>query len=138
MVVLGACNTGSGTLSRGEGIMSMERGFILAGASSVIRTFWDINDDASAKIMIDFYYHLSRGRSKDESLRLAKLAYLNTAPPAYVNPWYWAAYSVTGDREPVTESNKTRLLAVSSVIILVAVLLAGYLRRRRRFLAFFL
>jgi len=137
-MVVGACNTGSGTLSRGEGIMSMERGFILAGASSVIRTFWDINDDASAKIMIDFYYHLSRGRSKDESLRLAKLAYLNTAPPAYVNPWYWAAYSVTGDREPVTESNKTRLLAVSSVIILVAVLLAGYLRRRRRFLAFFL
>jgi len=137
MVVLSACNTGSGTLSRGEGIMSMARSFILAGASSVVRTFWDINDDASEKIMTDFYYHLSMGRPKDESLRLAKLAYLNTAPPAYVNPWYWAAYSVTGDREPVTGRNRTRLLIGSGVLILVTVLLVGYLRRRRRFLAFF-
>lgn len=137
MVVLSACNTGSGTLSRGEGIMSMARGFILAGASSVVRTFWDINDDASAKIMTDFYYHLSRSRSKDESLRLAKLAYLKTASPAYANPWYWAAYSVTGDNEPIAERRRTILLVASSVIILVTVLLVGYLRRRRRFLAFF-
>jgi len=137
LVVLSACNTGSGTLSRGEGIMSMARSFILAGASSVVRTFWDINDDASAKIMTGFYYHLSRGRSKDESLRLAKIAYLNTAPPAYVNPWYWAAYSVTGDREPVTGRNRTMVLVVSSVIILVIFLSAGYLRRRRISPAFF-
>jgi CHAT domain-containing protein/Tfp pilus assembly protein PilF len=137
MVVLSACNTGSGTLSRGEGIMSMARSFILAGASSVVRTFWDINDDASEKIMTDFYYHLSMGRPKDESLRLAKLAYLNTAPPAYVNPWYWAAYSVTGDREPVTGRNRTGLLIASGVLILVTVLLVGYLRRRKRFPAFF-
>jgi len=138
MIVLSACNTGSGTLAHGEGIMSIARGFILAGASSVIKTFWDVNDDASAKIMIDYYYHLSRGRAKDESLRLAKLAYLKASPPAYVNPWYWAAYSVTGDRKPIAKNNKIRLLLVSSaVILLAAVILSSYLRRRKRFLALF-
>ena len=138
MVVLSACNTGSGTLSRGEGVMSLTRGFLLAGASSVVKTFWDVNDDASAKIITDFYFHLSRGMAKDKSLRLAKLDYLKSSPPAYINPWYWAAYSVTGNTEPVTKSNKTGLFVVSGLILVpVTVFLYLYFRRRRRFFALF-
>ena len=38
MIVLSACNSGSGTLYHGEGLMSLARAFILAGASSVVMT----------------------------------------------------------------------------------------------------
>ena len=48
MVVLSACNSGTGTLYYGEGLMSLARGFTLAGASSVIKTAWEINDEASS------------------------------------------------------------------------------------------
>ncbi len=136
MVVLSACNTGTGTLFHGEGIMSLERGFILAGALSVVRTFWDVNDDASAKIIRDYYYYLSGGREKDESLRLAKLEYLKNSPPTYANPWYWAAYGVMGDKEPIVKNNRTLLFIISCVLLISGItVLIGYFRRRRRILA---
>ncbi len=51
MVILSACNSGTGTLYHGEGLMSLARGFMLAGASSVIKTSWEVNDETSADII---------------------------------------------------------------------------------------
>jgi CHAT domain-containing protein len=130
MVVLSSCNTGSGTLSHGEGIMSMARGFILAGALSVVITSWDINDEASADIITRFYYHLSKGEKKAEALRHAKLEYLKTKPPVYTNPYYWAGFEVLGDNAPVVQQNRTSLLALSVILVLFAGVLTIYLRWR--------
>jgi CHAT domain-containing protein len=135
MVVLSACNTGTGTLYHGEGVMSITRAFILAGASSVIKTLWDVNDDAGAKIIASFYYHLSRGKEKDEALRLAKLEYLKDSSPIYTNPYYWAAYQVMGDKSPVANNNKTWLVIVLLAISLSGVIWIVYFKRRRSFLA---
>jgi hypothetical protein len=110
-----------------------------SGFCTVVRTFWDVNDEASAKIITDFYFHLSRGMAKDESLRLAKLDYLSSSPPAYVNPWYWAAYSVTGNTEPVMGRSRTGLFVVSGILfVLLTVFFVYYFRRRRIFFALFL
>lgn len=136
MVVLSACNTGTGTLYHGEGLMSLARGFILAGASSVIKTFWDVNDDASAKIITDFYYFLSRGKEKDEALRRAKLKFLKSSPPTYANPYYWAAYEVMGEKEPIARKYTTSKVIVFGVLFLLSTgSLINYFRRRRSFLA---
>lgn len=136
MVVLSACKTGAGTLYHGEGVMSLARGFILAGASSVIKTFRDVNDDASAQIITDFYYYLSKGKEKDDALRLAKVKYIKNSPPTYVNPCYWAAYEVMGDKASVVKNSTGWFFIITGV---VAVLLAGvmicYFKRRRSFLA---
>jgi CHAT domain-containing protein/TPR repeat protein len=131
MVVLSACNTGTGTLSHGEGVMSLARGFILAGALSVVKTFWEVNDEASAAIIIRFYYHLSKGRTKDEAMRLAKLEYLKSMPPVYTNPYYWAAYEVLGDKSPVVRNNRTTTLLICVILILLTGFLIIYFRRRR-------
>ena len=130
MVVLSACNTGTGTLSYGEGIMSLARGFILAGGSSVIKTFWDVNDESSAAIMKRFYYHLSKGERKDEALRLAKLDYIKIQPPAYKNPFYWAAYDVLGNNSPIIQKNNTFTVIISVFLILAAGVGLIYFRRR--------
>jgi CHAT domain-containing protein/tetratricopeptide (TPR) repeat protein len=133
MVVLSACNSGSGTLYSGEGLMSLARSFTLAGASSVIKTSWEINDEASAAIITRFYFHLSKGREKNEAMRLAKLDYLNVSSPAFKNPYYWAAYEVLGDNSPVARN----IIGYGIIIVLMVIFSGGmvlfYFKRRRIF-----
>jgi CHAT domain-containing protein len=133
MVVLSACNSGMGILYSGEGLMSLARSFILAGASSVIKTSWEINDETSSAIITMFYYHLSKGRGKDESMRLAKLDYLKKSSPAFTNPYYWAAYEVLGDRAPVTQYIIGKVLIVTSVLLIAAAMAWIYFKRRKIF-----
>ena len=132
MVVLSACNSGSGTLYFGEGLMSLARGFTLAGASSVIRTAWDINDESSAAIMKNFYYYLSKGNEKNVAMRLAKVDYLKNSSPELKNPYYWAAYQVLGDTSPVVR--RVNMFIIIAVLVLAASgMLFIYFRRRKIF-----
>ncbi len=101
MVVLSACNTGNGKLYSGEGLMSLARNFVLAGVPSVVETLWPVEDVAGSKIMGSFYKYLSQGKPKNTALRQAKLDYINTTSPSFVNPRFWAAYSLMGDTSPV-------------------------------------
>ena len=101
MVVLSACNTGSGKLYSGEGLMSLARNFVLAGVPSVIETLWPIEDIAGSKIMGSFYKYLSQGIPKNVALRQAKLDYINTTSPSFVDPRFWAAYTLIGDVSPI-------------------------------------
>ena len=133
MVVLSACNSGTGTLYHGEGLMSLARGFILAGASSVIMTSWEVNDEISAGIISGFYHSLSKGRRKDDALRLAKLKYLKGSSPAYYDPYYWAAYEVLGNNAPVKRSYLASGLIFCASLLIAGVVLNLYLRRRRIF-----
>lgn len=104
MVVLSACNTGNGKLYSGEGLMSLSRNFVLAGVPSVVETLWPVEDVAGAKIMGSFYKYLSQGKPKNTALRQAKLDYINTTSPSFVNPRFWAAYSLMGDTSPVKKT----------------------------------
>jgi CHAT domain-containing protein len=136
MVVLSACNSGTGNLYHAEGLMSIARGFMLAGASSVIKTGWAVNDETSASIITRFYYHLSKGKPKDKALRLAKLEFIKRNPPIYSNPYYWAAYEVLGDNSGLRRNNiKFIILTITLSCVLVSVLIIIYLNRRRIFFA---
>jgi CHAT domain-containing protein len=129
MIVLSACNSGSGTLYHGEGLMSLARGFTLAGASSVIKTAWEINDEASAGIITRFYRYLSKGKEKNEAMRLAKLEYLKESPPEFTNPYYWAAYEVLGDNTPIAVNNKDLTIIIACLVVIITELLFYFKRR---------
>ena len=101
MVVLSACNTGIGTLIESDGILSLGRELIIAGAKSVISTLWSINDHSTSIIMTEFYKELLKGKRKDEALRQAKLTYLDQADPEYQHPYYWAGFIAMGDMSPL-------------------------------------
>jgi CHAT domain-containing protein/tetratricopeptide (TPR) repeat protein len=133
MVVLSACNSGTGTLYYGEGMMSLARGFTLAGASSVIKTAWEINDEASSSIMTRFYHFLAKGMEKNEAMRLAKLEYLNVSLPSAMHPYYWAAYEVLGDNAPVAHNLKGLWIILFVVVIIGAGEILFYFNRRRIF-----
>ena len=97
LVVLSACQTHLGTLKKGEGVMSLARGFTFAGASSLISSLWSVKEEASALILSDFYQQLTNGLSKAESLHLAKLNYLNNnqITDYKKSPYNWAGLTHT-------------------------------------------
>lgn len=104
LVVLSACETGIGELQRGEGIVSLARGFSYAGAASIVTTLWSIDDYASSEIMVDFYKNLKEGVPKDEALRAAKLGFLNKRKGSNAShPLYWAAFIPVGDMSPIND-----------------------------------
>jgi len=104
LTVLSACNTGGGTLRKGEGVMSLARGFLYAGCPSIVMSLWEVDDKAGTEIMGSFYKNLKRGRSIDESIRLAKLNYLENANPRTAHPHYWLGYVSIGDNSPLYKS----------------------------------
>jgi CHAT domain-containing protein len=101
MAVLSSCNSGTGKMQKGEGMMSLARGFIYAGCPSIIMTLWQVADKSSSELMTSFYKYLKRGRSKQEAMRLAKIDYLATADDLTSNPYFWSGFVVLGDGSPI-------------------------------------
>lgn len=131
LAVLSACETGSGKLQKGEGVMSMARSFIYAGCPSIVMTLWQIDDQSGARIMEDFYYFLSKGKRKDVALRMAKLKHLESSDPLTSHPHYWMAYVNIGNPEPLKSGQDKYLLIFIGV---VGILLVGdwYRRKHKR------
>lgn len=105
LTVLSACKTGFGKLERGEGIMSLARGFFYAGCPSIVMTLWSVEDISSSQLMPLFYKYLSKGKSKPHALRLAKLEYLKNADPLKAHPFFWAGYVNIGDPSAIRGNN---------------------------------
>jgi len=92
LVTLSACNTGVGPVGE-EGVENIVNAFVEAGAQSVVSTLWELEDHATAKLMANFYGHLSRHEGKAEALRQAQLEMLKTGAP----PYYWAGFQLDGE-----------------------------------------
>lgn len=74
LVFLSACATATGEVYRGEGVMSLARPFLAAGASAVIATMWPIGDADTAHITASIYHalqHHSPAQAVAESQRNA-------------------------------------------------------------------
>ena len=105
MVVLSACDTGSGFYENGEGVISLSRAFNYAGVPSTVMSLWKVDDEATATIMTYFYEHLKRGEFKDEALKNAKLDYLENADDDLLkHPYYWSGFVITGNTDALVES----------------------------------
>jgi CHAT domain-containing protein len=81
LVTLSACDTGSGSLQEQEGVASLVRPFLAAGARSVVANLWAADDQFSLSLMREFYGALAAGADVGESLRRAKLQMLELFGP---------------------------------------------------------
>lgn len=95
LVVLSACDTGLGRIARGEGIIGLTRGFLYAGARSLLVSLWPVSDTATAELMVAFYEELLAGRGKAAALRQAKLRTM-ARNPEYAAPYYWSSLVLVG------------------------------------------
>jgi CHAT domain-containing protein/TolA-binding protein len=68
LVVLSACETGSGEARAGEGVMGLRRGFVQAGTKNLLMTLWPISDDTTVEIMFDFYDAVFRNSAPPQAL----------------------------------------------------------------------
>jgi len=130
MVVLSSCNTGSGLLFSGEGILSLARGFIYAGSQSVVMSLWEIEDKSGTQIVEKFYKNLKSGYSKSISLKRARRDFLKNADQLRSHPYFWSTLVIYGNNEPLYRPVKLKLsLAGTGIIILFA--LGYYLSKRK-------
>ena len=100
LVVLSACETGNGKLLGIEGIASLERAFLLAGARSVVASLWTADDTYTIALMKRFYQHLVDGFDSGSALRQAKLDLLKEFGDQAL-PIYWAGFTLVGDGSTV-------------------------------------
>jgi len=96
LVVLSACQTALGKDVRGEGMVSLTRGFMHAGAQRVVASLWEVDDAATAELMGDFYREmLSKGLRPAEALRAAQIHI--SQQPRWHSPYFWAAFTLQGE-----------------------------------------
>ncbi|MBX7173018.1 MAG: CHAT domain-containing protein [Pyrinomonadaceae bacterium] len=99
LVVMSACETALGKEINGEGIVGLTRGFMFAGAKSVMASLWKVDDRATADLMGSFYQKmLKEGLSPAAALRASQIAMIRQKASA--NPYYWAAFTIQGDFLP--------------------------------------
>jgi len=118
LVVLSACNSGYGKVQKGEGNISLARGFIYAGSSSVIMSLWKIPDLNTKEIMIELYKNLSSNMKKGYALQQAKLKYISdTEDPLHAHPYYWAGFILTGDDGEISSDSNAILYGMIGLFI---------------------
>ncbi len=104
LIALSSCSSGKGEIMKGEGQMSLARGFALAGVRNILMSLWDVPDKQTSQIMINFYKNLRKGIKKAEALRQAKLDYLNQTDVYGALPFYWGAFILQSNIDEINIS----------------------------------
>ena len=137
MVVLSACRTALGKDVRGEGLVGLTRGFMYAGASSVVASLWKVDDAATAELMKLFYSNmLQHGMKPAEALRAAQNSIRQR--PEWHSPYYWAAFTLQGEYNQIINTKPEagravldwKILSISGLLVL-GIAIWWYRRRRR-------
>lgn len=100
LVVMSACESARGQISRGEGVVGLTRAFLASGAGSVVSSLWSVSDESTALLMKTFYDRMFREKdSASRALNEARLALLED--DTYSHPFFWSPFIVTGtERAP--------------------------------------
>jgi CHAT domain-containing protein len=130
MVILSSCNTGSGRMSSGEGILSLARGFIYSGSQSVVMSLWEIEDKSGTEIVEKFYSYLKKGYSKSASLKKARIDFLKSADQLRSHPYFWSTLIVYGNNEPLYYSKKLKYTVLVIGIVISLVLIYYFSKRK--------
>jgi CHAT domain-containing protein/Tfp pilus assembly protein PilF len=100
VVVVSACGSALGRVSRGEGVVGLSRAFIAGGAGSVVASLWAVSDESTSELMSAFYAEmLGKKRPAAAAMHEARLELIKSG--RYAHPFYWSPFVVIGtDRSP--------------------------------------
>ena len=88
LLTLSACDTAAGDDRAALGLAGMA---IKAGARSALATLWNINDEATVGLVLDFYREVKNPAiSRAVALQRAQLKLIEN--PRYEHPGYWSAF----------------------------------------------
>lgn len=92
LVTLSACETGLGQVGNGDDVIGLTRGFLYAGARSVIASFWQVSDESTAVLMQAFY----KNRAHADKRTALYEAMLTTKNTVNQHPFFWAPFQLAG------------------------------------------
>jgi CHAT domain-containing protein/tetratricopeptide (TPR) repeat protein len=116
LLVLSACKTAVGKNAKGEGILSLSRGFAALGIPATLTTLWSVENQSTYTLNELFYRYLSEGYPKDISLQKAKIEFLQSQSGEKQLPTFWAAAVLVGDAEAVSLGNGWFYLGIMGVL----------------------
>ena len=88
LVVLSACESGAGRVHGGDEVIGLVRGFLGAGARSLVVTLWNVHDHSAVRLIEDFYRALQRTGSTAQALGWAQ----EQAVQREEHPYLWAPF----------------------------------------------
>ena len=94
LVTLSACESGRNEVFAGDELIGLTRGFLGAGAATLVASLWLVQDETTAELMEKWYEHLRTGAGRATALRNAQLALKDRCP----HPYYWAPFVLIGQR----------------------------------------
>jgi len=94
LVTLSACESARNYVLAGDELVGLTRGFLGAGAATLVASLWLVRDETTSWMMEDWYGRLRAGVGRVAALRDAQLA----LKERYPNPYYWAPFVLTGQR----------------------------------------
>ena len=95
LVTLSACETGLGHDEGGDELVGLVRGFLHAGAGSLLVSLWMVDDKSMTDLVTRFYTYWLAGRSKTHALQQAQLDLMKQ----YQHPYYWAPMVLVGNEK---------------------------------------
>lgn len=92
LVMLSACETGLNRVFAGDEIIGLARGFLAAGATSLVLSLWTVSDEATVELMRLFYENLQLGRPVSTSLQIGQKEFIRRG----AHPYYWSPFALIG------------------------------------------
>jgi CHAT domain-containing protein len=97
IIILSACETGSGEWHEGEGVFSFNRTFAALGVPSAMVNLWSVDNQSTYRLNELFAENLANGMPSDIALQQAKIKFMKDADMEHRLPFYWAAPIISGN-----------------------------------------
>lgn len=106
LITLSGCETGLAAIGGGDELLGLGRGFLYAGARSLLMSLWRVEDASTAQLMETFYQELLDGQSRAGALRSAQQALLKAAREGksqqfWQHPYFWAPFRLLGAADSI-------------------------------------
>jgi CHAT domain-containing protein/tetratricopeptide (TPR) repeat protein len=133
LVILSACETGGGRDATGEGLLSLSRAFMYAGADGIVSTLWRTEDRVTAFLMQRMHVYLKQKIAPEKALQMAKKDLLNNKAMGsqYKTPNYWANFIYAGKLNSKPKQNQSWWWWVGSFIVVAATGFFIYSKRKK-------
>lgn len=95
LACLSACSSGIGEQTAGDELLGLSRGLIAAGVPTIVLSLWDVSDESTSDLMVEFYRRLAE---RDPAVALQEAQQIVSRK--YKKPGQWAAFVIYGDWQP--------------------------------------
>jgi CHAT domain-containing protein len=92
LVALSGCQTGLGEVAESDDLLGLTRGFLYAGARSLLMSLWTVSDESTVALMNEFYKEWRAGATRASALQAA----MQTVRSTYPHPFDWAPFILVG------------------------------------------